>query len=490
MSVRRWPLSFKHKMCDEPASADPPFPTIDREDFRDSIRRHRESAWRVAVACALAYAALAFVVAALLSPILYGAAGLVLDLINVAVPAPDLLGFLVRWFSAKQDGPAALGRVLMTYGFAALPGLAIFALAALSLRRALLLSPMFRQDRSGDFMLGRPANPARLAEVQFVNTVEEMAIAAIVPAPRVAFVDGSSNAASFGPDIDGATILIGASLTDILSRSQMQGVAAFLVASITNGDMKVGMRMALASGMFSLIQRLTVDGWSGAASRRVALRLLWALAAPTQGNLSEILAILSNPLEPGDEPIRDTREAKRLTWRGWLILPFLGLILSGFLIMLVNSIVLGPLVSVVWRQRKYMADATAVQLTRDPDGLDGALSAIANAGASIALPGWAGHLCIVQPGKDRDSTLAGRYGLIYPSAARRHRALMRLGASNYRVSPEIIATPFWGWLMLVPLGTAFVGLFVLLIGLLLSGSILFSMMLTMGPAFALHCILR
>ena len=339
-------------------------------------------------------------------------------------------------------------------------------------------------------MLGRPSNPARLAEVQFVNTVEEMAIAAIVPVPRVVFMDGSINAASFGPDIDRATILVGAGLTDILSRSQMQGVAAFLVASITNGDMKVGMRTALALGMFSLIQRLTVDGWSGGASRRVTQRLLWALAAPTQGNLSEILAILSTPLDAGDEPIGDEREAKRLTWRGWLIVPFMGLILSGFLAKLVNSIVLGPLVSVAWRQRKYMADATAVQLTRDPDNLDGALSAIANAGASIALPDWAGHLCIVQPGKDRDSALVGSYGLIYPSTARRHRALMRLGASDHRVSLETMAIPFWRWLILVPLGTAFVGLFVVLIGLLLFGSSLLSLMLTIGPAVALHYILR
>jgi hypothetical protein len=67
---------------------------------------------------------------------------------------------------------------------------------------------------------------------------------------------------------------------------------------------------------------------------------------------------------------------------------------------------------------------------------------------------------------------------------------MRLGASDHRVSLETLAIPLWGWLILVPLGTAFAGLFVVLIGLLLFGSSLLSLMLSVGPAFALHYILR
>ena len=474
------------------ANAEPAVAPIDREDFRDAIGRRRASAWRVTVACVLAYAVLAFVVAILSAPVLYGSAGLVLDLVNLVVPAPDLLGFLWRWFSFKT-GPASLGKMLATYGFAALPGLVVFALAALSLRRTLLLSSMFRPGPMAGITLGRPADPTRLAEVQFVNTVEEMAIAAIIPVPRVAFVDGSLNAASLGTDIDRATIVVGAGLTDFLSRAQMQGVAAFLVGSIANGDMRVGMQMTLALGIAELVGRLCCDWQNDESYSRPVMRLLRALAAPNPGSLSEILAILSSLLNAGGKRTGDERVAERETWRGWRLLLFMGLFMNGMLAKLVSSIVLGSLVGFAWRQRKYMADATAVELTRDPDNLDGALSAIANAGASIALPDWAGHLCIVQPlgGKDLGSVIADKYGSVYyPSTARRHRALMRLGATSHRASSEVMAIPIWKWLIGGLLATAFVGLFVMLIGLMFCASVLFSLMLTIGPAFAVHYILR
>ena len=70
---------------------------------------------------------------------------------------------------------------------------------------------------------------------------------------------------------------------------------------------------------------------------------------------------------------------------------------AGFLCGLVSTMMLEPVIALAWRARKYMADATAVKLTRNPNGLAGALVAIANRGSTRVAP-WAGHLCVVDPG--------------------------------------------------------------------------------------------
>ena len=51
-------------------------------------------------------------------------------------------------------------------------------------------------------------------------------------------------------------------------------------------------------------------------------------------------------------------------------------VLSGFFGGMVSSVLLEPLLALVWRRRKYLADAIAVQLTRDPQALSDALLAL------------------------------------------------------------------------------------------------------------------
>jgi Zn-dependent protease with chaperone function len=461
-----------------------------REDFRDAIARHRRTAWRVTAACAAAYLVLGLVVAGLMAPLLYCLGGLALDLVNLAVPTPDLLGAAGRVIKAifLSGQPIRMEPALGVAVLAAAPGLAIYVLAMFAIRRALLMSPMFERGPTRGEAVGRGPNPARLAEIQIVDTVEEMAVAAAIPSPRVVFVEGSRNAASFGVDADNATVLIGAEMPQILSRQQMQGVAAHLIASVASGDTTVGMRTAFTLGAVTLISAFNT-GFADAGDRYATFRLLRALVAPTRSNLAWILARLSDPLADRNRTAKEPSGAKSQSWRDWAMMPLMGpMIMSGFLSMVVHGLILGPLLSLAWRQRKYAADATAVQLTREPNALDQALEAMGGAGAAAGLPPWAGHLCVVDPGSDGgDNAFAGFS--VFPSIDRRRQELVRMGADD---DPALKRKPIPRWMLaiLIAFAAVFFALVGVIIYLLLILSAALTGMFTLIPALILHHVLR
>ena len=101
--------------------------------------------------------------------------------------------------------------------------------------------------------------------------------------------------------------------------------------------------------------------------------------------------------------------------------------IAGFFGGYVGTFLLGPLLAIAWRRRKYMADATAVRLTRDPDTLGQALQKIAAGGSRATLAPTVAHLSVVQPDSGTDGILGGVVPM-FPSLARRLRALATLGA--------------------------------------------------------------
>ena len=75
-----------------------------------------------------------------------------------------------------------------------------------------------------------------------------------------------------------------------------------------------------------------------------------------------------------DAPTAVPEDSNKIPWRTYAWMPLVGpLVISGFFGGLICMLVLGPLLALTWRQRKYLADATAVQLTRDPNTLGSAL---------------------------------------------------------------------------------------------------------------------
>jgi Zn-dependent protease with chaperone function len=170
------------------------------------------------------------------------------------------------------------------------------------------------------------SNTIDLDERKLLNVVEEMAIASGVPVPQVYVLDGeaSINAFAAGHSVSDAAIGVTGGCVKLLSRDELQGVIAHEFSHILNGDMRLNFRLI---GLVFGILCLTVIG-------RILLR--------TRGR--------KNPLP----------------------LFGLALIAIGWV-----GVFFGRLIqAAVSRQRELLADASAVQFTRNPGGLAGALKKI------------------------------------------------------------------------------------------------------------------
>jgi Zn-dependent protease with chaperone function len=82
---------------------------------------------------------------------------------------------------------------------------------------------------------------------------------------------------------------------------------------------------------------------------------------------------------------------------GWLTFPFLAVSIAYTLTqLLVGLFLVGPLMAALWRRRRLLADATAVELTRNPDALAHALERTEERAAEVPPGPWT-HLFLVGP---------------------------------------------------------------------------------------------
>ncbi|MEO6342520.1 MAG: M48 family metalloprotease [Dokdonella sp.] len=466
------------------------FTAVERESFFASVARHRRAASRVSAIAGASATVLALVVAILMAPLLYAIIGLVLDLLNLVVPMPDVMRSVTQTVGALTDHPEAVapGRWLYTGLIAALPGLAVMVLAWRTLggvvRKAM--------DSDAANLAAQAINPANLAEQRFANVVSEMAMAAGIDPPRVRVADNDSvNAVAFGADRLHASIVITRGLLAELDRAQMQGVAAHLVGSIANGDMRIGARFATVLAMFGLIARLSHSFADRAAARRFTA-LLRASLKPDRGADDGLLVMeLTNPFEPEEEASMDAAAGDdRIPWRTLAWMPLAGpLVISGFFGGLLCTILLGPLLSLTWRRRKYLADATAVQLTREPDTLGHALEKMRGAPIEGAFGAWIAHLCVVPNGLIGARSILG--GSAVPMSPALDKRLKALGVMGAHISARPTVTmPGSKWLILAPL----IAVVVVLMGAVVVGllfiSVALSALFTWLPALAIHALLR
>ena len=180
-------------------------------------------------------------------------------------------------------------------------------------------------------------------ERKLMNVVEEMAIASSVAVPEVYVMEGEEaiNAFAAGYTLDDAVIGVTEGCMRKLSRDELQGVIAHEFSHILNQDMKLNLR--LVSVVFGLIA-LAVIG-------RVLLRIGFY---SSHG--------------------RSRRSSENGGSGGALAIGIIGL---GLMATSGLGILMGNLIkSAVSRQREYLADSSAVQFTRNPEGLAGALKKI------------------------------------------------------------------------------------------------------------------
>ena len=234
----------------------------------------------------------------------------------------------------------------------------------------------------------RPPHPDDVEERMLVDVVEEVAVAAGIGTPRVAILDaeaagGAANAAAVGWSVDDATVVVTRPLLDLLTREQAQAIAARVVASIANGDLRITFLML---SIFQTVRALQYMLFG--VSRGRTLRVLWRCArlavrpaspvsdaerASDEAVVVELLDVGSFHTDLG------TALTPRGSVLGCLFSPLLAPVrfaawTMGFVIGASEMLLTGPLVDAVWRSRELLADATAVQITRDPDGLASALA--------------------------------------------------------------------------------------------------------------------
>lgn len=468
----------------------PPFSPTERESFFASIARHRRgAAWmaRLADACSLA---LALAVAMLLAPLCYAIIGLVLDLVNFAVPMPDLIGTATNAVAGLIDAPQAipLWRYLEIGLYAAIPGVCLMLMMLRTLGR--LMREAMTNDAS--VFAARDPNLGVLAEKRFANVVAEMAIAASIAAPRVWVTESEAvNAAVFGADDAQANVVVSTGLLTGATRDELQGIAAHLVGCIANGDLWVGARIASLLGMFGLIAKLSQSMSDHEAPRRLA-RLLWRSLHPGASKAdSELAMTLTNPFDPKLSPVNEPPPAaEKIPWRTFAWMPLTGpLVISGFFGGVLCTILLGPLLALGWRRRKYLADAIAVQLTRDPDTLGSALEKMRGMPVAGAFGAWIAHLSVVpSPLIGAESILGGSSVPMAPSLDRRLKALGVIGAHVAPRTGQVM--PAWAWLVLTPVIALVVVLMAAVVFGLVFVSIALSGLFTWLPAVILHALMR
>lgn len=401
----------------------------ERESFFAAIERHQRAAWRVTLVSGFANVAMAVALSVLVAPLFYSVVILALDLVNLMTPMPNVVDGVYQVIDPILDSPISPTIVdwLRFVFWASLPGLCWFSCVLLGVRRMLRVSGLFDVDE----VAARTPNPHVLAEQRVANVIMEMSIAASVPLPRVLIAPRATlNAAVFGSDAQHATIVISQGLLSRLNRDEMQGVAAHLIACIANGDMRIGMRAAQTLALFAIFGRISSIVIDGRGASRRLLRILRALSLPTAASARTLYSELGDPLAPSQEPQqRPKRDSGVLGKLRVVLLAALWgpVAIAGFFGGYVGTFLLGPLLALVWRRRKYMADATAVRLTRDPDTLGQALQKISASGSRATLAPTVAHLSIVQPDSGTEGILGGVVPM-FPSLARRLRAMATLGA--------------------------------------------------------------
>jgi Zn-dependent protease with chaperone function len=462
-----------------------PLTAVERESFFDAIERHRHAVWRVTFASGVATALAALIVALLTAPIFYAVIALLFDLVNIVVPTPNLIGTFMTFVDERESNatPIAFSEWVRWTAIAAVPGAIVMVLIIAALRRAIRAAATFEAAS----LSTREPNPAVLAEQRFANVVQEMALAANLPSPRTLITQAPlSNAAVFGTDESHATIVISTGLLERLTRAELQGVAAHLIASIANGDMPIGLRAAVTLSYFNLLSRFALL-FNDPGSLRHALGIFRALLLPTKHNVD---VLTSSITESFSEPPRTASSNTQRTWRdnvrdGAKLVVTGPIVMAGFFGGVAAAAVLGPLLAFAWRQRKYMADATAVRLTRDPDTLAHALEKMSSAGSG-AMTSWSAHMSVSAPASNR-SILTSTPVPLCPSYDRRLRALQKLGATLTR------ATSRWPAKTIAFAVVAF-GIVGVLVGILLPLLAYVSLMLSMLflglPLGIVHVFLR
>jgi heat shock protein HtpX len=220
---------------------------------------------------------------------------------------------------------------------------------------------------------------------ELFNVVEEMAIAAGVPMPKVYLIhDEAPNAFATGRDPRHASVAITTGLRHKLTRDELQGVIAHEMSHVRNYDIRLMLMLAVLIGTIVMLADffLQILRFSGSGSSRSS----------------------SSSSSKGDG-------------KGGIVV--LVLVVAAVLLAIIAPILAQIIQLAVSRQREYLADATAVELTRYPQGLANALKKIdADPHELKSANRGTAHLFIANPIKKFEQRAATVWASHPPTAER------------------------------------------------------------------------
>ena len=231
-------------------------------------------------------------------------------------------------------------------GFGVQPDVSILGIAALATLALIVGSTLFKtaalsggggkvaQQMGGTLV---PSNTTDLLRQRLRNVVEEMSIASGVPVPEIYVLEEEAgiNAFAAGFNTGDAAVAVTRGTLETLNREELQGVIAHEFSHILNGDMRLNIRM------MGVLFGIMVVGLIGRTILRGTYRSGFSSRKRGDGAAGILMVGLG------------------LTILGWIGVFFSRLIKAA-----------------VSRQREFLADASAVQFTRQTDGIANALKKI------------------------------------------------------------------------------------------------------------------
>jgi heat shock protein HtpX len=301
---------------------------------------------------------------------------LVLLVVLTAVAAA--LGYLIGWaFQGEaQDHLPTISSAGVAAAALMAAASVIWSLISLAFGDRMVLS------MANAHVIEKPEAP------QLYNVVEEMSLAAGVPMPRVMILETEAmNAFATGAKPSHGTIVVTRGLIDKLDRDEVQGVIAHEMSHLANLDTRYMVTVGVTVGLIALVcdMLLRTMSWGSFSGGR-----------------------------------RDNGDRKGGSGAAILI------------VLLIVVAILAPIAAkavqmAVSRQREYLADATSVQFTRNPNGLISALTKLTAAAAPF--PGVSRatqHLFIVNPVQAMTSDTSALLAT-HPDIADRIARLRNLG---------------------------------------------------------------
>ena len=255
-----------------------------------------------------------------------------LAVISLILVTNLMVMFIFGVFSSEMTSMAASNSISLRWE--------IFAAVGVGVALVILVGSLYKiaalsggGSRIAEMMDGRllVSGSDDFKERRLLNVVEEMAIASGTPVPPVYVMEEKGiNAFAAGYSPSDAVIGVSRGALNTLSREQLQGVIAHEFSHILHGDMRINIRLI---GVLHGIMVLGIIGY---------------------------------------HLLRSGSRSRRSKDSGGIVALGLGLVVVGY----VGTFFGNLIKAAVSRQREYLADASAVQFTRNPEGIAGALMQI------------------------------------------------------------------------------------------------------------------